>query len=74
MLAIYGPTFMLTPMTFEKVLMDPIRPNMFKKCGKNAKKKLNPFLGHFQKSETGSKSLCRSILASSFQKWSSKVF
>ena len=28
---------------------------------------LNPLLGHFQKSETGSKSMCRSLMASSFQ-------
>ena len=26
--AIYGPTFMPTPKTFEKVVMDPIRPNV----------------------------------------------
>ena len=31
--AIYGPTFMPTPRTFEKVLPDPIRPNVSKKCG-----------------------------------------
>ena len=51
--------------TFEKVLMDPIRPNM----SKNVVKKLNfnPFLEHFQKSETGSKSMCRSVMASSFK-------
>ena len=30
MWAIYGPTFMPTSKTFEKVLMDPIRPNMSK--------------------------------------------
>ena len=34
MKAIYGPMFMPTPRTFEKVLMDPIRPNLSKKCGK----------------------------------------
>ena len=44
-----------------------------KKCGKkNAKQYffLNPFLGHFQKSETGFESMCRFVMASSFQKWS----
>ena len=33
---------------------------------------LNPFLGHFQKYLTGSESICRSIMASSFQRWSYK--
>ena len=32
----------------------------------------NPFLGHFQKLVTGSESMCRSVMASSFQKWSWK--
>ena len=30
--------FMPTPRTFEKVLMDLIRLNMFKKCGQNGQK------------------------------------
>ena len=38
MLAIYGPTFMPTPRAFEKVLMDPIRPNMSKKIVKKIPK------------------------------------
>ena len=65
MYAIYGHTFMPTPRNFEKVLMDPIRPNM----SKNVKKIhfLNPFLGYFQKLETGSESMCRSVMAASFQ-------
>ena len=62
----YGPTFI----HFEKVLTDPIRPNVSKNVVKKCNnKKLNPFLGHFQKSETGSESMCRFVMASSFQKW-----
>ena len=38
MYAIYGPTFMPTPRTFEKVLTDPIRPNVSKNVVKNSKK------------------------------------
>ena len=34
---------------------------------KNTIKKL---LGHFQKSATGSESMCRSVMVSCFQKWS----
>ena len=54
--------------------------NMFKLsfCGSDKKCQklffLNPFLGHLQKSLTGSESMCRSVMASSFQKWSSKEF
>ena len=73
--AIYGPTFMPTPRTFEKVLMDPIRPNMSKYVVKNASHFfVNPFLGHFQKLETGSKSMSRSVMASSSQKMVLKRF
>ena len=63
---------MPTPRTFEKVLTDPIRPNVSKNVVKKCKKIffLNPFLGHFQKSVTGSESVCRFVMASSFQKWS----
>ena len=39
---------------------------LFKKCQKSLLK--NPFLGHFQKSVTGSKSMCRFVMASSYQK------
>ena len=60
---------MPTPRYFEKVLTDPIRPNM-KKMWLKMPKKFNPFLGHFQKLETGSESMCRSVMASSFHKWS----
>ena len=73
MWAIYGPTFMPTPRTFEKVLTDPKRPNMSKNVVKNENKKifvLNPFLWHLKKSETGSESMSRSLMASSSQKWS----
>ena len=59
---------MSTPGTFEKVLRDPIIPNV----SKNMVKKT--ILGHFQKLETGSESMCRSIMDSSFQKWYLKVF
>ena len=54
---------MTTPRTFEKVV---------KKCGKKMQKKnfFNPFLGNFQKSETGFESMCRFVMASSFKKWS----
>ena len=45
-------------------------------CGSDKKSPkiifLNPFLGHFQKSLTGSESMCRSIMASSFKRWSKK--
>ena len=61
---------MPTPRTFEKVLMDPIRPNVSKNVVKKCIFFKPPFLGHFQKSETGSESMCRFIMASSFQKWS----
>ena len=63
---------MPTSRTFEKVLMDPIRPNMSKNVVKKCQKIifLNPFLGHFQKSETGSENMSRSVIASSSQKWS----
>ena len=30
---------------------------------------LNPFLGHFQKSVTGSERMCRFVMSSSYQKW-----
>ena len=36
-----GPTFMQTPRTFEKVLTNPIRPNMSKNVVKKCKKKKN---------------------------------
>ena len=51
-------------------LPDPIRPKMSKHMVKKCKKNhfLNPFLGHFLKSETGSESISRSIMASSSQK------
>ena len=41
-------------------------------CFKNAENHFFkiPFLGHFNKSVTGSESKCRSIMASSSQKWS----
>ena len=47
-------------------------PGLLKKWLKNAKKYFfqTPFWGHFQKSETGSESMSRSVMASSFQKWS----
>ena len=63
---------MPTPRTFEKVLTDPIRPSMSKNVVKKPKYHLfkTPLLGHFQKSETGSESMSRSIMTSSFQKWS----
>ena len=50
---------MPTPRTFGKVLTDPIRPNMLKKCGKKCQKKiiLKPLFGALPKSETGSKSM-----------------
>ena len=72
MYAIYGPTFMPTTRTFEKVLMDPIRPNLSKNVVKKCQTIifLNPFLGYFQKLETGSESVSRSVMASSSQKWS----
>ena len=35
---VYGPMFMPTPGTFEKVLMDLIRPNMSKNVVKNTNK------------------------------------
>ena len=60
---------MPTPRTFEKVLMDLIKPNVsknvIKKCQQIIKKNF-----HFQKSETGSESMSRSVMASSSQKWS----
>ena len=42
---------MPTPRTFEKVLMDLIRPNVSKNVVKKCQKikiKFKPFLGHFQ--------------------------
>ena len=62
---------MPTPRTFEKVLTDLIRPNVSKNVVKKCQKIifLNLFLGHFQKSETGSESMSRSVMASSSQKW-----
>ena len=44
---------------------------LFKKTPKITLK--NPFLGHFQISVTGSESMCRSVMASSSQKWSYKA-
>ena len=44
MQAIYGPTFMPTTRTFEKVFTDPIRPNMSKNLVKKCNKK-KPFWG-----------------------------
>ena len=38
-------------------------------CSKNAENNFNPFLGHFQKSVTGSESMCRFVMTSSSQKW-----
>ena len=42
---------------------------MWLKMQTNAKNK-PPLWGNFQKSETEFKSMCRSVMASSFQKWS----
>ena len=41
---------------------------------KNAKKFVLTFLGHFQKSVSGFKSMCKSIMASRFSKMVLKVF
>ena len=41
-------------------------------CSKNAENHFfkPPLFGHFQKSVTGSESMCRSVMASSSQNWS----
>ena len=51
MYVIYGPTFMPTPRTFEKVLMDPIRPNVSKNVVKKCKKNIffKPLFGTLPK-------------------------
>ena len=54
------------PALLKKVLMD--KTKRVKKCGKKCHKK-KTFLGHLKKSETGSESMCRSVMACSFQKW-----
>ena len=54
------------PGLFEKVLTDPIRPNVSKNVVKKCNNK-KTFLGHFQKSETGSESMSRSVMASRAQ-------
>ena len=62
---------MPTPRTFEKVLTDPIRPNMSKNVVKKCQK--NIFLTPFRGTWRLDLKVCEDLsFASSFQKWSLK--